>query len=166
MSLQVTHNGAPALKRHLRVMERRVQDPSKVWPRIGSYLSKTFNKQFTTEGKHLGRPWKPLTPSYAKWKRRHGYSRKILVQTGDMKASLTRRPMDIEDYRGRSAVFGTSNQKAVWHHYGTRKGGQRVNPSRPIIVMTPGVRKDIKNIVQSYIVGRQKAARSVQESLF
>lgn len=152
----ITVKGTRGIKQRIRGIQVRASNPQKAWPSVGAYLSRVANKQFTTEGAYLGKPWQPLKPAYRLWKIRNGYSRKILVQTGVMKRSFTGRPMDIEEYRGNSAVFGSSNQKAVWHHHGTRRNGKRVNPPRPILYVTPEVRSDIRDILAKHVVGRSR----------
>lgn len=116
MTVTVNKRQMAGVQARISGMSARAENAEAVWPRVGSYLSRQINRQFVTEGAHFGRPWKPLQPSYRLWKIRHGYSRKILVQTGQMRESFTKRPMSIEIYRKDSATFGSSNPKAGWHH--------------------------------------------------
>jgi phage virion morphogenesis protein len=152
----ITVSGTRGVKQRIRGIKVRASNAERAWPSVGAYLSRTANKQFTTEGAYLGKPWKPLKPSYRLWKIRNGYSRKILVQTGDMKRSFTKRPMAVEEYAPGFAIFGSDNQKAVWHHNGTRRNGKRVNPPRPILYVTPQVRKDIRDILAKHVAGRSR----------
>jgi phage virion morphogenesis protein len=158
MPLTVDESSMRQVRLRVNKIRKRVQDPSDaVWRQVGSYLSKQVDRQFITEGAHLGpSPWQPLKPAYRMWKIRHGYSRKILVQTGELRRSFTSRPMGIEEYHGQYAIFGSDLQKAVWHQYGTERHGKRVNPPRPMLVVNPDVRRDIKDILTNYIVGKRK----------
>jgi phage gpG-like protein len=151
MPVEFRINGINQVKGRFNGMSMRAKDVSRAWPHVGSYLSRAMMRQFVTEGKYLGRPWKPLQPDYRLWKIRNGYSRKILVQTGQMRKTFTSRPMDIEQYRGNRARFGSSDQKAVWHHYGTRRNGKRVNPPRKILVVNKRIRRDVRDILAKYI---------------
>lgn len=72
-----------------------------------------------------------------------------------MRGTFIGRPMNIEEYMGQRARFGSSNQKAIWHHGGTRYRGRQVNPPRPIMRATQPMAHDIAEIVAKYIVGRQ-----------
>lgn len=153
-SASFTISGDRDVSRKIRAYGTRAEDVSKAWPRVGSYLSRAVRQQFVTEGVRFGKPWKPVKPAYRLWKIRNGLSRKTLVATGAMRQSFVGRPMDIEEYRGNTAVFGSSDPKAVWHHYGTRRDGKRVNPARPILVITNDVAKDVRQILADHITGR------------
>lgn len=155
--MRTVQHGDATFRRRLRSIDKKLSNPDTLWPKVGSYLSRTANRQFVTEGQHLlGRRWTALKPSYRLWKIRQGYSRKILVQGGDMRKGLTKRPMDIEEYHGNSAVFGSSNPKVTWHHGGTKRNGKRVNPPRPILVFNQQVRDDIRQIMVQYAVGKRR----------
>lgn len=150
----ITINDAEITKRRLRAMKERINNPDRAWPRVGRYLSITTNKQFATKGAYLGTPWAPLQPDYLLWKVANGYPRATLVMRGDLKQSLTGRPMGIERYNGKSAVFGSGDRKFIWHQKGTKRNGRQVNPPRPMIVLTPTVRAEITDIMRRYIRGR------------
>lgn len=62
--------------------------------------------------------------------------------------------MNVERYMGDKAIFGTSNQLAIWHHYGTRYQGKQINPPRPVIKATPIMATQIAAHVNDYIMGR------------
>lgn len=150
--------GDKDVSRKIRAYGKRAENiPPRVWQRVGAYMSRVSRQQFTSEGARLGRKWKPLKPEYRLWKIRSGFNRKILVQTGAMRQGFTGRPMDIEEYHKNSATFGSSNQKAIWHHYGTRRNGEQVNPPRPILVVTPEIAKDVRDILADHVAGRNRA---------
>lgn len=160
MSMHIDSVTLKASKKELKGLIRRVQRTDRMWRRVGSYLSMVNRKQFSTEGSYHGKPWRPLKPDYLQWKIKNGYSRKTLVQTGAMKASFTSRPMSIEKYYGKTAVFGSDNELAAYHQYGTRKDGKQINPPRPIMVSTRRVKRGIKNIVEDYLSGNDKSVRA------
>lgn len=160
MATKVTSNGIPEFRKKIRLVQRRVQNPSGVWPKVGQYLSYTANRQFVTEGVYLtGKRWAPLKPDYRLRKLRAGLGRKILVGSGDMKRSLTSRPMDIEIYAGSEATFGSSDPKVIWHHHGTHRNGKRVNPPRPIMPFNREVKKDVAEILKAYVRGEKATWR-------
>lgn len=155
MTARVTVKGDAQVARRFRTLAKNAEDVSPAWPRVGAYLSRTINQQFVTEGKRLGTPWRPVKPAYRLWKIRSGFSRKTLRQTGKMMKTFTGRPMDIEHYEGNSATFGSSDIKATWHHHGTRRNGERVNPPRPIFKTTPDVKRDVRDILLKQIMKRK-----------
>lgn len=147
-------NRAEITKRRLRAMSRRIENPEIVWPRVGRFLSLVVRRQFATKGTYLGTPWAPLQPDYMLWKVMNGFPRQTLVMRGDLKDSFVGRPMGVETYRGKSAVFGSNDRKAVWHQYGTMRHGRQVNPPRPMLVVNPMVREEVVDIIRRYVRGR------------
>lgn len=157
MGASMRISGDRKVSRRFKDLSNNAQDVEKVWPKVGSYMSREVHKQFVSEGRHFGTPWKPLKPATVLEKRRLGYGRKILLRTKELRSSWTGRPMDIEEYRGNTAVFGSSNQKAIWHQYGTRnKNGTRVNPPRQMLKVTPQMAADIRKMIADHIMGRQR----------
>lgn len=155
--MPVIITGAKDVKAKIAGIRRRMKNPSPVWPRIGRIVNKAVSRQFTTRGAYFGTPWKPLTPKYLAWKLSHGGPRQILVMSGKMRGTLISRPMNIEEYMGHRAVFGTNNDKALWHHGGTRYRGQQINPPRPILKATQPLAHDMAVSVGKYIAGYRTA---------
>lgn len=152
-SVRVT--GVRQARLRISAIKKRAGDVSGAWPSVGAYLSRVATRQFVTEGAYLGRPWAPLKKEYRLWKIRNGYGRKILVRTGGLRNEFTGRPMQLEVYEGNRARFGSTSELAGWHHKGTRRNGKQVNPPRPILYVTPGISKDIRDILAKRIVGRR-----------
>ena len=143
-----------AARRKVRGVRRRIENPEVVWPRVGRVIQKAVRKQFSSAGAYLGTPWRPLKPNYRVWKVANGYPRTILVMTGEMRGSFTSNPMNVQEMHGQTATFGSKNQKAIWHHGGTSRNGRQINPARPILWAHPLIRKDVKDVIEKYIVGR------------
>ena len=138
--------GLTGVTRKLRKMAERADNLDPVWPRVGDDVADAMLNQFKTKGALGGRPWAPLKPEYRAWKVKHGLSPEILIATGDMRDSLTDRPMQVERYEGRSAVFGTRDPKYKFHHYGTR-----FMPQRRVVKMVPGLEKQIADRLRAYV---------------
>ncbi len=154
----VSIRGADAVALRFKLIGRRSSNVSpRVWKGIGAYLSREIYQQFVTDGARFGTPWEPLSAKWVKYKRKHGYSTRILRMTGEMRQSLVGRPMDVERYYKTTAVYGTRNKKAVWHQDGTRSpyGLGIHNPPRPIINLTEEVENEIADRLAKYIVGRK-----------
>lgn len=149
--------GVRSARLRVKAIKRRAGDVSGAWPSVGAYLSRVATRQFVTEGKFLGRPWAPLKSEYRLWKIRSGYSRKILVKTGGLRNEFTKRPMQLEEYSGNTAHFGSTSDIAGWQHKGTTRNGKPHIPARPIIYVTPTVSKDVRDILAKRIIGRTKS---------
>lgn len=140
-------SGDRRVRQLLSEMADRARGVEAVWPEVGDYLADEFGKQFDAEGAHFySRRWKPLTPQYLRWKIRNGYDPRRLHQTGAMRASLTSRPMAIEQYGSSSARFGTNDSKAGFHQNGTK-----FMPRRQIIRVTVDLADDVNSIIARYI---------------
>lgn len=150
----VVINNAEITKRRLRAMGRRIDNPEPAWPRVGRFLSMVVRRQFSTKGAYLKTPWDPLKPEYMLWKVMNGYPRQTLVMDGSLRSSFVGRPMDVEVYMGKSAVFGSSSDLAVWHQKGTYRDGKRVNPPRPMLFVNRHVAEEVTDILRRYIRGR------------
>lgn len=133
-------------------MARRADHPEAAWEEIGEMLSDAVENQFRTDGAWFGTPWAPLTPAYLARKLSRGFPRDILIATGEMKRTFTGRPMDVEIYRGKTATYGSNNQKAKWHHGGTKRNGRQVNPARPILKATPREARAAARIMLRHIM--------------
>jgi phage gpG-like protein len=119
-------------------------DIREIAPDVFSHLEQQQKQNFEGEGlTYYGREWPRLSPRYKRWKDRHYPGRKILVLTGAMKHSLTRRRdrNAIREKVGPSElVFGSKDRKAMWHQDGTEH-----MPMRTIIMST---RDDAQTIVE------------------
>lgn len=159
MRVSIDKSAMRSTKFRIKAVNTRANNLMPVWPKVGSYLSRSNRKQFTSRGLYYGTPWKPLQPEYALWKLHHGYGRRPLVLSGAMKTSLTSRPMSVERYHRQSAEYGTNNRLAVFHQYGTRRHGKRAIPARPMMKVTPLVRRDIRDIIKTYVTTGKVAVK-------
>lgn len=157
--IAVDVSGLQDAKTRIKAINVRAKNLTPMWPKVGSYLAAVNRKQFTTRGVYLGTPWSPLQPEYASWKLSHGYGRRPLVLSGALKTSYTSRPMSVERYYKKSALFGSSNRLAPYHQHGTRRNGKRAIPARPVMAMTPQVKRDIGNMIGEYVVNGKVAAK-------
>lgn len=148
----VSVHGLSAAARRVAEIGRRSRDLRPAWPSVGDFMARTAAEQFATGGARLGKPWAPLSPPYLRWKIKHGFDPRILIQTGEMRDSYVSRPMSVEDYRRKEASFGSDDPKAEFHQYGTRN-----MPARPVLFRTPEVDATVANVLAHYIAtGRVK----------
>lgn len=148
--------------RKLRQMADRAENVTPAWPHVGSYLSKTANRQWATRGAWLGTKWKPLAASTRAEKRRLGFPAIPLQRTKTLRRQFTKRPMRDEVYTPKSAFFGSSSDLARWQARGTYRNGKRHIPPRPILIATERERHEIKGILTRYVVGGRKAIGRVR----
>lgn len=153
MAVEITVGDVRSAKRKIEQIKKRVQVPDRGWKRVGIFLSREVNKQFSTRGAQFQTPWRPLAMSTLIQKRKLGFTPAPLVRTGSMKRTFTQRPMDIYETRGSIARFGSSSKIAAYQHYGTKRNGRQHIPARPILKVTPRVRKEVRDILERYIVG-------------
>lgn len=149
MGMTIKGNKAAALR--LRNLSERAENIEPVWARFGLYLSRQVGRQFSSRGSWFGTPWKPLTPQYRLQKRRSGNGSKLLVSSGELKESFTGRPMKVERYSAKSAIYGSDLDTAIWHQHGTHKDGKQVNPPRPMLVRTPRMSKFLKRLIKQHL---------------
>lgn len=148
----MTITGVRSAANHLRAIGARAGDLRPVWPAVGSDIADNMVKQFATEGGHGGKPWAPLSPDYLQWKVSHGHPSQKLVLSGEMRGKVTSKPMDIEDHAAKYAEFGLRDEKAIYHHYGTR-----FMPQRRFLWAFPQMESDINDRLRAWIVdGRSR----------
>lgn len=129
-------------------MMLRAQNLFPVWAAFGNVVAASTRLQFDTQGLSGGTPWEPLTPAYAAWKLAHVGPRPILVLYGGMRAGLTGRPMDIERYYPRHAIYGSDDEKVGFHQFGTQ-----YMPARPPLVVTTLMNNELARLTADHIVG-------------
>lgn len=149
----IVHNEKAAVRK-IRAIRERVEHPEPGMVAVGRVVARDVRRQFSSSGSFFGTPWSPLKPDYRVWKAAHGYPRNILVMSGEMRDSFTAYPMGITEIDGQRARFGSSNQKAVWHQYGTHHNGKQVNPARPILFVNPILVKHVRDTLARYIIAR------------
>lgn len=134
----------------LRTVADNAENVEPAWEAFSVYLGNQVSRQFSSRGTHFGTPWKPLTPDYARAKRKAGYRGGILVREGDLRDSFSS-PRNILDSDRDSAVFGSRLDTAVWHQYGTRRNGKQVNPPRPMLVKTEKMENYLRRLVTQHL---------------
>lgn len=147
----VIRGNAHKLARSLVQVSDRAQDLRPAWLKVGKYISSQTYEQFRSAGKKHGTPWKPLTREYAFRKRAAGFSGGILVRKGGLRRSFLWPDLILTNKKA-YAEFGSELDTAKWHQYGTRKDGKQINPPRPMLVVTPLVRRRIARLVAEHIV--------------
>lgn len=146
--------------RNEKALKRKIKnihgDMTHVGPKIGNIIARHARRNFATKGAHFGEPWKPLKASTIKQKLKGGFTRQPLVRTGDLKAGLTKSPMDKEYYAITFGVYGTGQQVAKWQQLGTFRKGKRAIPPRILLKVTPEMRRDVVDLIRKRALGKRR----------
>lgn len=129
-------SGQEPIQRKLATFGARIENMSEAWEEVGYALQMDFIENFAEEGGVFGKgawaQWQPLRPATAADRRRLGYpgEHPILVREGDLMASVTIRGAanNVFEVGPNSLVLGTTDYKAKYHQFGTRR-----MPARKIV---------------------------------
>jgi hypothetical protein len=148
--------GFKKARRELQAMRARTEDLRPAWDVLLTWWASRNVTHFRNNGKRWKTPWKPLQPETLAEKLRFGYPSDILVREGDLRDSLTRRPLGIERLRPHEVEAGTAVAHAVYHQRGTKH-----MPKRQLInartVQQEGV---ATNALINWIVSGRRSTRS------
>jgi len=156
--------GAEALSVDLSRFADEITDYRPFWN--GPFLDvwrPWIQQAFATQGASTGRPWAPLSPSYAAWKARRGYAYEgLLVRSGDLSSALMhpeRSRVGVWDPQPSSLRVGTTREGAIFHQTGTRR-----MPARPPIRPTKDFMLSIGKALQVHVAAAWSARRRQQSS--
>lgn len=99
-------------------LSERSQNVRPAWDVFLDWFTDGNRKQFGSQGKYWGTPWKELSPAYLASKRADGWMGDILVRTSDLKRSVSDRPMGMERLGAHDMNAGTRISYAGYHHKG------------------------------------------------
>lgn len=110
------------LQRAFKRLIKASTDMEPLFRELGEHLTETHEMAWESGKTPEGDTWAPLKP--ATWKRKRGH--KPLFEEGDMLAGL------VTNASANQLAFGLSNEKAAWHHFGTKRG----LPARGLVGMS------------------------------
>lgn len=154
--LSFTFEGVPTIQRRLEGIDARAVDASPAFNAMGDSLRLAEVKQFNSEGAYgaggqagyaSGSKWAPLSPAYEAWKSQHYPGKGILVRTGALRNSLTKRPFGIDEVHPTHVQFGSGLPYGIFHQKGTSK-----MPARPVISLPETLRREWVKILQRWLV--------------
>jgi phage gpG-like protein len=146
MQFTMRVDGVVLIDRHLLNVAERIEDAAPAFERIAGLFAEGEKKQFESEGSWGSGTWSPLSPAYASWKLRRFPGTKILERTGALKASLTQRPLGIEQITATRLRIGSGIFYGRYH----QDGGPRL-PKRPPLAMPEKQRRTITKVLQRYV---------------
>lgn len=113
----------------LDAMSQRASNVLPAWNVFLDWLTDGNRQQFGSQGKRWRTPWRELRETTVTQKRREGWQGDILVRSGDLKRSVSDRPMQLERLGPHDMSAGTRVPYAKHHHYGAPRA--RI-PKRPL----------------------------------
>jgi phage gpG-like protein len=143
----LTFDGDTQVDRTLARIQHQVEDARPVWADIASRFVRLEQRQFASHGAAASGGWAPLSPAYAAQKAKRYPGQPILVATGALRDSLTRRPLGIEVLEAKAMTIGSGVDHGKYHQNGTDRMPQR----RPVEV-TETTRRDWVKLIQKYIL--------------
>lgn len=149
-------SGVDEVRLDINRMQRGVRNISEASIPIARFVGSEVRKQINSKGAHMGTPWAPLKPSYLQWKIQHGFPRTILVKTGDLRKSFVRPSDLIESSYPDKITLRSKDFKAILHQTGAGH-----LPTRPILKLTPDIKKGIREIVAGVVFGDGRGKRYV-----
>lgn len=129
---------------------RKLDDWSALWPLIAAELRRQAVEQFEGEGVGRSGKWKPLKPSYSKYKQSHYGVLPILFIEGTLKRSLTEKGAQgsVEVITRNSLTWGTQVPYAKHHQNPSVEGRP---PRRKVVDSSDIQNKNIGVIISKYI---------------
>ena len=128
---------------------------SPVFMQISEEYQKEVRKQFETEGAYGGQPWVGLSRLSIEARKRAGFAAgPILVMTGDLKDSLTKRTSEtINVVTPRMWIYGTSVRYGIFHQ---SRSPRRKIPRRAFLVITAKFRLFVVRAMHKFIAEEEK----------
>jgi len=139
--------GEVQIDRTLARFADNVGDASALWDALANRFARIEARQFKSEGAYGSGGWQALSPAYAAWKARAYPGKPILERTGDLKDSLTRRPLGIEVLTPQSMTVGSGIDYGRYH----QSGGPNLPQRRPV-ELPESERRTWVRLIQRFIV--------------
>jgi hypothetical protein len=112
----------------------RLKDLTPALERSVTRIQHAYSVIFKASGGHFGATtgWPPLSPKYAKWKSRRAPGAPLLILTGKLRDSLTRKnaPGAIRVIDQKGLLFGTGVSVGKWNLYQIHSEGLPPVPRR------------------------------------
>ena len=138
--------GDVQIDRTLARFADNVGDATPLWDALATRFTRIEARQFKSEGAYGSGGWPSLSPNYAAWKARHYPGKPILERTGDLKDSLTRRPLGIEVIEPGYMVLGSGIPYLRYHQRGEGL------PQRRAVELPESERRTWGRLIHRFIV--------------
>ena len=142
-----TVEGEAQIDRTLARFADNVSDALPLWDKLADRFASIERRQFATEGAYGSGGWPALSPRYAAGKARAYPGKPILERDGDLKRSLTVRPVGVEVLTPGSMTVGSGIDYGRFHQAGAGNLPQR----RPV-ELPESERRTWVRLIQRFIV--------------
>lgn len=142
MTDRITVTGDRFSEEQIRRLTLQLIDLRGFWPMVVPVFVGWMRQQFDTAGAFAGRPWAPLSPTYASWKARHAPGKGLLVFAGGIRQAASRPERTATP---RSLTLTIDDSK--WGHGPKKKPGPVLEyhqegiagrlPARPLVFGSP-----------------------------
>lgn len=146
------------METRLRGVESRAEHLQPVWLQVREDWVEGNARRFRNEGRiGKGRPWRPLSPAYAKRKKKLYPGAKILVRTGALRSSLTT-SLDVNEIRDQSMAIGSRSKVGQYHRHGANRSRGGRLPSRKPVLTSKNFNAKVRARVRAHILASQNPA--------
>jgi phage gpG-like protein len=138
--------GDVQLDRTLARIEKNPKDARPLWEALADRFALIQARQFKSSGRYASGGWPALSPRYAAWKAKHYPGAPILVRSGDLRDSLTRRPFGVDVIEKKSMAIGSDVPYGLYHQRGEGL------PQRRPVELTEAERRRWTRALQRYVI--------------
>jgi len=140
LEVNMPGEGADKWLTRIQRFQLRTKDLSGVFGDFGEYMLASIDRNFAAGGRPK---WKPLTPAYARYKRRFT-SNGILIWSGKMRKGFGYRTTP------RTMQITNSSKLFPWHQEGVPQNNL---PARPMVILQPRDRGELSRLMREFIYG-------------
>ncbi len=143
--------GDKQVNRKLARVQEDIQDFTPAWEAMADDFQAAAQAQFASTGATGSGGWAPLSPVYAAWKARRFPGQPILVRSGRLRDTLTKRPFGVERIDPQQMAIGSDVSYGLFHQKGTSK-----MPRRRPVELTEANRRLMVKRAQQHAFGSLK----------
>jgi phage gpG-like protein len=145
--------GDRAAVRRIDELATAAGNPKPVLVAAGEIIRKGLERQFETEGRHLGDPWPALAAETLERKSRQSQSPDLMVATGALKASLSGGSGSVMRVAKWQVRVGTKDFVARFKQGGAKGARRGVEPARKLVGIAARDRAEIFTLLRRHMVG-------------
>ena len=140
--------GEKQVDRTLSRIHDDINDFTPAWEAMAEDFLSAEKAQFASSGATGSGGWSPLSPRYAAWKARRFPGQPILVRTGRLRDTLTKRPFGVERIDPKQMAIGSDVSYGLFHQQGTDR-----MPRRRPVELAEAMRRQMIKRAQEHAFG-------------
>lgn len=141
--------GVASARARIREVSQRAANPAPGLAQVPPILERHVDETFASRGATVGWRWKPLSKRYGARKMLTS-TRGPLILSGGLRESFSGGRWHIDVKTMNSLRWGTRHPLAHLHQRGSK--GRRV-PARPFVVVTPELKREVRDELSDYVTG-------------